>query len=348
MGRHQSIQSIQVLRFFAAAMVMLAHASTRAADQAAVLGLELPATFFAARWGVDIFFVISGFLMGHITHGDFWRPHAAQAFLRDRFVRIVPLYWILTCLTAALRIAVNSTQPASLQQPVTLENFVRSLLFQPYFAPDGARQQIIGQGWTLNYEMMFYLIVGGCLLWRNGRLLVPAIITAVFLAGFLPHGSPSLEFWSDPIIFEFVTGFVIASIRQRLPSLPRIPGKLAVILAFIFVMNSPWPIVPGGALFTWAAATILVSFCVLTADVEKTWAASLLAKFGNWSYSLYLTHMFVLLFAGVIWRKVFAAQNVSLFYAASFVAAMLVAAASYYGLERPIMAYFHRTKSAVT
>ena len=101
--------------------------------------------------GVDIFFVVSGFIMVVTTMK---RDMAPGEFLLHRIARIVPVYWVVTILLFA--IVMYGFKPVGIMrmQPDWL---AKSLLFIP-FDRDGRVEPIISVGWTLNYEMFFYLL----------------------------------------------------------------------------------------------------------------------------------------------------------------------------------------------
>ena len=133
----KQIVSIQYLRSFGALAVVASHV-----DHSAVVGQS----------GVDLFFVISGFIMWTMSA----RPIAPLAFLWNRMLRVVPLYWVATLLMA-------------LHQRAPLHDVVRSMFFVPYFGAGDQIWPVLVQGWTLNYEMFFYILIGLVLPLRAAR-----------------------------------------------------------------------------------------------------------------------------------------------------------------------------------
>ena len=111
-GLQNKIESIQVFRFFAAFSVMLVH---------------MP-IFEFGHWGVDIFFVISGFIMMYITEKN------NNYFLIKRFIRIIPLYWILTLgvfAIAALKPEYLNNTTANLEDLIKWRRDVRRFISDP-------------------------------------------------------------------------------------------------------------------------------------------------------------------------------------------------------------------------
>ncbi|MBA4334995.1 MAG: hypothetical protein C0420_08825, partial [Methylobacterium sp.] len=109
-----AILPIQVLRALAAFMVAVHHVQPDAAVLARLAGQPFAGSDLLP-WmaGVDIFFVVSGFIMVHASASLFDRPGAPALFLKRRLVRIVPLYWAATTLFLLIGLAL----PATLNSP---------------------------------------------------------------------------------------------------------------------------------------------------------------------------------------------------------------------------------------
>ena len=145
-----TILALQILRAVAAVAVVLVHA-----------GIDL--SYFGhtnVTWttrgnaGVDLFFVVSGFVMVYIASPQFGKREAPVQFFVRRLIRIVPLYWLLT--TGYI---VAKSYP--------LAYIAASYLFIPAARPNGVLQPVILQGWTLTYEMFFYLLFAIAILLRR-------------------------------------------------------------------------------------------------------------------------------------------------------------------------------------
>src|SRR3954453_23077189 len=112
-----------------------------------------PVTAFPWAAGVDVFFVISGFIMVHASARLFGAPDGGRIFLARRVARIVPIYWAVTTLYLAIALA----GPEFLNREfLDWPYVVASYLFVPVTRPDGLVQPLYGLGWTLNYELFFY------------------------------------------------------------------------------------------------------------------------------------------------------------------------------------------------
>src|SRR5882724_5744170 len=222
---HQRFWGLQYLRAIAALMVVCCHFVIT--FQPALGG---PHVYGLLARGVDIFFVISGFVMvvtaSHLSPGE---------FVRRRVARIVPLYWLLTGVVA-LRAVLAPHVAKNLQ--VTWPYFVKSLLFIPFANPSAgdAFRPLLVPGWSLNYEMFFYAIFALILWLARDRLLLYTGILFVAMTvahGFLQPGSVGY-FYCDPIILEFWLGMAIGQYYRavrlsRWMSLALVAGGFALM-----------------------------------------------------------------------------------------------------------------------
>jgi exopolysaccharide production protein ExoZ len=203
------LNSIQILRAFAAISVVCAHLPSTG---------RLTETFEYGSIGVDVFFVISGFIMVYSSVPLFESRRGPRIFLANRIARIVPIYWSMTMAWLVLA-----------RVDVGFGELMRSLLFFPW---DHNGVPVYGIGWTLNYEMFFYVIFAGTLLF--GRRTSAAVITAGFaaLVGLGQTRSLPLpwSYWANPIILEFVMGVWLAIFYVEGLRLPR-PLCIALIVA---------------------------------------------------------------------------------------------------------------------
>ena len=168
--RSPPLPLIQVLRALAAVMVAAGHAQFEVAGLAARAGQPFtPAAWLPWPAGVDVFFVISGFIIVHAAAPLHGRANPQKLFLAHRIARVVPLYWLATTLYLALAWARPGLLGAGAEGPAYL---AASYLFWPMARADGAVQPLYSLGWTLNYEMAFYALFALVLpLGRRGAVL---------------------------------------------------------------------------------------------------------------------------------------------------------------------------------
>lgn len=294
----KTIVSVQAVRAFAAMTVAIAHFHHEF--------IQPPGT--TSRWfgefGVDLFFVISGFIMVYVSWDYFGANGAAAEFIKRRLARIVPIYWLAT--TAMLGFIVY-TQPLK-QADLDSISIIASYFFIPVPRPSGAIIPALTVGWTLNYEMMFYVLFAASLFFRRwlGIVLITGLLAAMVLQRKFGTLGPVLNFWTKPIIIEFAAGILLGALYCLGSRINR-----AVALA-IFATGSAIAIYANASgvwyehrEYWFGSAAALIIGGLVFARLEWSGAPLLVAtSLGNSSYALYLIHPFFL-----IWPKFFLIQN---------------------------------------
>jgi len=299
------ILSIQYLRGIAALGVVIFHALDRR-------NLHLLGDVGAA--GVDVFFVISGVVMWVVTSA---KPTTPAQFIVSRIRRIVPLYWLCT-LSIALGAAVAPSLFPRLQlQP---DHVLLSLLFIPHISPsDGSTLPIFAAGWTLNYEMFFYVLFALTLILVPSQrfLAILAVLAAVCGAHFIyAGGNVVFSAFTDPIILEFAGGIILGYI-WNLNKLDNAKlGFIFVSLAVLgFASSAIFDFNGIHRLFVWGLPAFLLVAGALCIEQSKRLVSSrILETAGNDSYSTYLSHSVVIAAlaklwpaTGMVWDTVFVA-----------------------------------------
>ncbi|QKC92008.1 acyltransferase [Mesorhizobium sp. NZP2234] len=309
-GQRQTLTQVQVLRALAATSVALRHAQ----HDAASLELEAGRTFQAWNpipWsaGVDIFFVISGLIMVHTSRQLFAKTGGARLFLSRRIARIIPLYWSVT----TLYLVVALLAPTFLNQTYINSRFViESYFFIPATRPDGVVQPLYELGWTLNYEMLFYVLFAAAIVlpmrWAV-TVLLTTLVGMVFAGRLAAPLREPFAFWTDPIILEFALGVMVgimcaSGLRPSglIRACVAATGLAALMLAAAFPEISVGiarPVVYGipASLIVWSAA--LAPSELRHESRAARWGAGV----GDASFALYLLHPFVIRAMRIIfWR----------------------------------------------
>jgi len=201
------LYSLQAVRALAAWLVIADHALLElAGNQPGDLVTHVAWTLGSA--GVYAFFVISGFIMVHISWESFGREAAATNFLRRRVIRIVPLYWLGTVVALAYH-RISATHGA---HDGWLE-LLYSLTFIPYRGADDSWTPILPQGWTLSYEMLFYAIFASGLSFPR-KFALPAMgVVLGALVTFRPLlPNEAMVYLASPIVLWFLLGMGLATI----------------------------------------------------------------------------------------------------------------------------------------
>ncbi len=343
--------SIQYLRAIAALMVAYFHTFSQIPlytpyYRSNMLGRDSLAS------GVDIFFVISGFIM-MVTSKS---AHPGEFAVR-RIIRVVPLYWVLTSLLAALALALPDLFRTT---AVTLESYLKSMLFIPYANTAHAQELVplIVPGWSLNFEMFFYAIFALVLfapvrrrLAINGIVFVALVVGAVLLRN--APVWPELLFYGDIRILEFWMGMLIAHffLHRKLRFPVWVPWLiLAGGFAAIIWPAAPPAFMAGGAGRTLIAdmlpAAAIVFGAVVLEQSTRVGRHAALMFLGNASYSLYLSHVFSLGLARDLWLRL-GLERDGLPYAVGFAIFSMVlvlagAALSYRLIEAPLLKVMQR------
>jgi exopolysaccharide production protein ExoZ len=339
------LYSIQYLRGSAALLVVIAHASAHPLGAPEWWQLRL------GQFGVYLFFVISGFIMVAIS-GD--GPFSPLTFLRRRAVRVVPLYWLFTTLTAGLALALPSLFKSTVFTP---EHYLQSLLFIPHEAPGrGGTSPILSLGWTLNYEAFFYLAFALlAFLTATRRVVVLSVaFVAIYVAGAaMQPADPALQFYTNAAVLAFAAGgwIGLAHLKggiQRLPewSVPAIAiaGLAAFVVAFGLDQTAGETEASFIGLVALAVALVTLGLCQ-ERSLPRSAALELL---GDASYATYLVHMFVIGALTGIGARLLAPGDVG--YAATVSAAiaisLVVGIVVHRFIELPMLGWFRRSRSA--
>lgn len=294
-GTRSVLVNIQALRALAALMVVVHHLG----DMVEAVGIPRRHLEFGAL-GVDLFFVISGFIMVFTTDRA---PTTGGRFMLNRIARIVPLYWLMTLLVFAVALAMPSLLRSTVASPLDL---LRSLAFIPYMRADGQMMPVLFLGWSLNYEMFFYAVFAVALAVGRGRhvALSVLVIVALVALGWMVHLSGStLGFYTNTKMIEFAAGMLLA---RALPHLPgnRAVAALALAVGCLWLMATPWLFTRSVATLNAAGACTLIVAAVLCAErAGLVLGGRGLVLLGDASYSLYLVHPLVTQAVTALWRR---------------------------------------------
>jgi peptidoglycan/LPS O-acetylase OafA/YrhL len=332
---HPFVANIQVLRFVAAALILANHVQHEVSD----LGIQPGFTrWYPIAWsiGVDIFFVISGFMMYLLMKEGAGRPGAARSFLLRRWIRVVPPYWLFTTL---MLLAIFAFSGSVAQQAPTLAEVVTSYSFIPWPQENGQMRPVLALGWTLNYEIFFYLACALSMLHRRSTAILAAgLILLAMLSPLVPREQFVLRFWTDPIILDFVAGLALA--KLFLDGYRITPSAAAAILSVaaglsVLVANAatglalPRPIALGVP-----AVMICAAFALSPDFFGGGPLGKALRLAGDASYALYLSHPFTIAIVAICWKP-FGPSNLLLFILVASAAAIAVSVLLHLRVEKP-------------
>lgn len=291
----RQLGGIEAARGLAAAAVVLFHAARHVAK---AYGATLPLTFLAfGHTGVDLFFVISGFIILYIHYDDIGRPLRLGRYVRRRLTRIYPPYWLALVATIIMDAIAHNALPSSM-------SVIRSLSLIP-----SRTEPLLGIAWTLQFEIVFYVEFAVLIAHRRAGLALFACFllwTIATLLGLASSGPlpPSL---CETYVLEFFIGMATAWYLRAVPPAQRpmrgTPLLCAGIILFALVgaaedagfLN---PQAPGLRLAYGAPAGLIVLGLAILSERGVTFPRPLLLL-GRASYSIYL---FQFVCIGLIWH----------------------------------------------
>lgn len=286
------VANLQALRGIAAITILLYHLGPMLNRR---FGTDFHSDIGAE--GVDIFFVISGFVM---VFAYAQKERSAWAFYGERVIRIAPLYWMATL--ALIVLFGLGFRPNGLQD-YSLADIVTSFVFYPKVRLDGEKAPILSLGWTLIYEMFFYLVFGAFLWVRSTRdrvAVVSAVLLVVVAAGSLfgPDSPFALRVYTNSIVLEFVAGCWLGYWYLSQPRKLGLPVGVAFVAAGLAVLSIEYYLQVSSSeyrIVTYGFPAVLVVTGALVAERSgATTCNSIVLLVGAASYSMYLFHPMLL------------------------------------------------------
>jgi peptidoglycan/LPS O-acetylase OafA/YrhL len=295
--------------------------------------------------GVPLFFVISGFVMvlssrKLVNDKDGWRKYAIK-----RIIRIVPLYWLFTSYKVAIMIL---SAGLILHSNIDFANILKSYFFIPTLNIDGQIRPILGVGWTLNFEMFFYLLFTIALFLRLNTIVFSGIImiTLTVLSFFKTPAWPvTLSFYADPIVINFVFGMVSAVLITKNFKVPRSVAITLILIGLIFLF-SPLQyhlefLYLNSTLANAFASFAIVYFCAHLEKHSLVHIPKIILFFGAASYSLYLIHPVIAPLSPVVLKKIgLIIPFLSVFLC--IILALIAAAIAYSYYEKPVTKFLNK------
>jgi|AGFS01.1.fsa_nt_gi Predicted acyltransferases len=291
--------SLQILRGLAALSVVLFHYRFYMVPDKA--DMTLPNKLFGwGAIGVDLFFVISGFIMVYITY---YKPAGFKSwkeFAISRLTRILPTYYILLLITFLISGAMSIFH----YQDKTA-NLISALTFTPYLVSPGPfyidPNGMYNTRWTLNYEIYFYTVFSLCLVLGKRILTLLGWVALTAIAGYTATGmftlsakgyetySAAFNLLTNPIILEFIigvfTGYAYFYLKDRSKNL-----KLATLVFSFIAIIAMLPQLKAHSLYTASISACLILVFSLFNSQITSFTPQVFVKMGDVSFSWYLLH----------------------------------------------------------
>lgn len=281
------ILSIQYMRAIAAITVVIFHISQKTERYA---DYSLDWSLFA-NVGVDIFFIISGYIIMYISSV---KETNIKSFLKARVIRVMPIYWLLTLVSLFVYLYNSNLVNSSAAETAIWSSFI--LL-------PGNGTFLVLVGWTLTYEFFFYIIFSTSLLIKSEyKYYIPIfLITILVLYGILFDCE---SFVCNQRLLEFVFGIILYKTRNRY-NFNKFFLLLLFILSIILFINFNTKII----IIDNGIPALLFFFVMINNEnifqkYKKSYVSILIEKLGESSYSLYLTHIFTMGISIIILNKI--------------------------------------------
>lgn len=295
--------------------------------------------------GVDVFFVLSGFIMTTMSLGKFGRPGEARRFLKRRFLRIYPIYWAW-CMPILVLFLIR---PGMVNSTHHRPNVLRSFLLLPQ-----QHLPLLLVAWTLVYEVFFYLLFAVGLRWLRETDL-PGVLAGwavVVIAGhrlLLPgRTEPFISLAFSPLLLEFIMGCTVALCVARCNGTAAIAaltlGIAGLVLGTVFfARQGGWfPSDLSRALVFGTSSAMLLAGLVAWERLQGRPVLRPLSGLGDASYSLYLSHVPVIAVVGLLCRRLLPTALPVVHFAALcavFIVAVLAGFATFRLIETPLLRF---------
>lgn len=312
--------SVQYLRAIAAFMVLLTHSAFKLKSN----GSTLLDWYNIGGYGVDLFFIISGFIMCLTIER---KKDSFISFMKKRIVRIIPLYWVLTSVALLGFLLVPSIVNSSGGE---------TSIIASYFLIPSASKYLINNGWTLSFEFYFYLIFSLCFVFGSFQKQITSLILVfmVIIGAFYSFQTTLLTFLTSPLILEFVLGIIAYKlVRDYKPRIAICVFFILLGIAGLIQVNSfwKWDTVFGNSLN--GGLPMFFIFIGMVLMERKVKMIKPLYELGMSSYSLYLLHPFTLALVTITFKKLELIDYSLIYLATMLISSLVMGWLCYYYLE---------------
>jgi exopolysaccharide production protein ExoZ len=279
----KTLVNIQALRGLAALWVVMFHSLSHFTAMG-LSGVVFESIAHYGFVGVDVFFVISGYVMAKTTHHVERNTGTGVNFLAKRFARIYLGYWPILFLVALVYLVY---QPQELYSKELLQSFflVNVNMFDLVIAPS----------WSLTFVLYFYALVAILMIFGVNRPVPVFTLILVFVAIKINvtnlGENAGLDFFFSPLLFEFVAGYFIFVFWSYLSDKRWLPVCLVIVVAGFLAgtnLDHTYGFMRVAAFGVFAAS--LIWLALLLEEHGIILLKGLLRKIGDFSYTLYLTH----------------------------------------------------------
>jgi exopolysaccharide production protein ExoZ len=360
------LKSIQFLRAVAVLLVVYLHSIALQADFTASAQQNFLYLRNFGGIGVDLFFAISGFIICYVA-GKYMGFDAGIHFLKKRFTRINPIYYLATLLFLLALMAkwYSYNESGGRYFNKSIRSLVDTLVIFPFSSGTDSFSPLLVVGWTLSFEWLFYLLFFILILFRirNKFLLLTIGFTIMMLAGIILKSSDlRILFLTNPLLLEFLLGVLIYWLysKSKIP-----PPDISILLIIIGVVCYALLIIYGYG-YIWGSkvfyvadlglkrfilwglpSSLIVAGCIFLEANGKyryLWFRLWVQHIGDASYSIYLTHMSIFFLLKALYNKtgIFLPPDINILTQAAL--AIFFGIGFYKIIEKPLLQSIHNGK----
>jgi peptidoglycan/LPS O-acetylase OafA/YrhL len=317
--------SIQILRGIAALAVVFFHIGRKAESTGIVTG-----NFFeAGKYGVDLFFIISGFIMAYITHG---KDINLYSFIKKRIIRIIPIYWILTTVALAVFLISPSSVNSTLEEPGIINSY--------FLFPVEGFSMLLAVGWTLRYEFIFYFIFAICLTTKHRYTLALLTLSLIWIGSLFNHDNYYVNFLLSGYMMEFAFGIIAFLAYKNNKKIFSLIVALLLFFISITTIHKNEILIVGSLCYAFFIIIISLDSSIKNKKLRP------LAYIGDSSYTLYLSHLFVIAATGISTKHIPIMNNPYFFMAVTLLATLAFSSLFYELVEKKVTKLFTNRKQA--
>ncbi|MGP1832245.1 acyltransferase family protein [Shewanella frigidimarina] len=325
------IYSVQYMRAIAALMVVFHHSAWKGAQY----GSDPLSWFHIGEAGVDLFFIISGYIMCRTVDQ---KEVSIFSFIKARIRRIIPIYWLLTTLALVAFLIF----PEKVNSSGGNTNVIAS-----YFLFPTEDKFLIQNGWTLSFEFFFYFLFSFCLSVKSlYRYLIPTgiIFGLVLIGNIIDTELYLVKFMTSPFLLEFTFGILAFYFSRNLNCGNKF-GFLLIIISTVLMILVNNSIIEYPRVIQYGIPALMFFLGMLFIEpifkmCNSNIILKILKKIGDSSYSLYLFHPFALVICSIILSRVGLNQFGGAFIVLLVISSVVSGHLCYLLLEKPLAKLF--------
>lgn len=269
---NKKIEIIQVMRGIAALGIVYFHTEY--------------GPYKSANWGVDFFFILSGFFLMVSTELN----EGGVKYWKNKLIRLCPMYYIMTIVVAIGYLALPT---AFHSKVVNAETVVKSFLFIPCYASDGKIFPVYSLGWTLNLEMFYYLLFFVAMKINHkhrGSIAASTVVILLLLGQLLHSENACFQFWTQTQLINFVVGIGLYGLMRGIDriEMKRGTATTGIIVSIFLLFSGKYVLgIYFSVLWNTLWGGVLLFFCLPLKNVSVN---PFLKTLGDMSFYIYMTH----------------------------------------------------------